>query len=281
MPKFIKFGRFAIAYDDRPRQPKARPTPPPPSPPPPEHRSGWATFGKVVAGILGVVVVVIVLANFAPAPKDAEQAGAAQAAVDPNSPQGVCERQDVQELASKEARKIMLDPGRKNVLMLAMFGLVDPNDVVERLNNANVTFSNVHGITSGQNLVGCSAAMRIDDSDANSGQDIVQVPALAWTVKFADGNGDLTSTNFTVDVELSTVFEGMQINGKSADEFVKGDNAGDAQAQSARGNDAVQSESEARTAKDAPSGSDPSEAAVQAAGDAAARAASEAAKPLN
>lgn len=265
MPKFIKFGRFAIAYDDRPRQTKPGPTPPPPSPSPPEERnvhSRWATFGKIMALILGLIVALIIVESTRPA-ENVDPAATTQAATDPNSPQVVCERQDVQELASKEARKIMLDPSRKKILMLALFGLADPKEVMQRLDNASVTFSNVHGITSAQNLISCSAAMRIDDSDANLGQDIVQAPMLAWTVKFADGNGDLTSTNFTVDVEPSSAFDGLQINGKPAEDFFKGGSDSDAVAQASPAD-----------------ATDPAQEDVKAAGDAADRAASEAGKQM-
>ena len=282
MPKFIKFGRFAIAYDDRPRQPKPGPTPPPPSPPPPEDRdarSGWATFGKIMALILGLIVALIFVESTRPA-KNVDPAATTQAAADPNSPQGVCERQDVQELASKEARKIMLDPTRDKMLALAMFGLIDPKEMMQRFDAANVTFSAVQGNSADHSLVACSAAMRIDDSDATTGQDIVQMPALVWSVKFANNDGDLTSTNFTVEVDPGSVFEGMQINGKPADEFMRQGNSSETSSQT------DQSEvANASTQMDGPAPRDAaaaknSEASVQDAARAAEEAAREAGKDM-
>ena len=141
-------------------------------------------------------------------------------------------------LSKAEARKIMLDPTRDKMLALALFGLIDPKEMMQRLDAANVSFSAVRGNSADHSLVACSAAMRIDDSDATTGQDIVQMPGLVWSVKFANNDGDLTSTNFTVEVDPGSVFEGMQINGKPADEFMRQGNSDQTSSQSDQSNGA-------------------------------------------
>lgn len=228
MVKYIKIGRFAVAYDntqpnDRSNTAAKVPPPPPPSPPPKAAvgGSGWATFGKFMLGLLGLFVVLLFIGSLASPTDQTESASAATASsgADPATPLGVCQRADVQDLIGKEAWRIILDQSRGRIVSLAIFGLVDPNAMLEQFENANVTFTGARAGPSFENWVACSGSMRFDASNTNTGQEIVQLPTLSWVVNFADSDGDLTSTNFTVVVDQASVFEGMLLNGKPAEEY--------------------------------------------------------------
>lgn len=238
MVKYIKIGRFAVAYDntqpdDRSKTATKAPPPPPPSPPPKAAvgGSGWATFGKFMLGLFGLFVVLLFIGSLA-GPNDqteGDSTATASSGADPATPLGVCQRADVQDLVGKEAWRIILDQSRGRIVALAIFGLVDPNAMLEQFENANVSFTGTRAGPSLENRVACSGSMRFDASNTNTGQDIVQLPKLSWLVDFADGDGDLTSTNFTVAVDQASVFEGMLLNGKPAEGYADshGTNADD------------------------------------------------------
>lgn len=257
MVKYIKFGRIAVAYDDTRREERTTsvpPTSPPPtsSAPPPANKaagSGWVAFGKVMAVIVVLVVllVVAITPNAPPGPNASDTVGDAAPTADRATPQGVCERGDVQVLVGKEARKIILDQARSRILMLAMFGLIDPQEMRQQFENADVTFTGIRSGKSAEGQIACLGSMRFDDSNVAAGQDIMQLPALSWRVAFADGDGNLASTNFTVDVDRASVFEGMMINGKPADEYL----------QNQRNAAAEQAQDEAVQAKPAPENAAP------------------------
>lgn len=227
MVKYIKIGKFAVAYDNTKPAQRLQPETPPPSPPPrpPEHNhiggSGWAAFGKVMVVIIGMIVLIAIVDWInAPSSPTAAIDPADATSLDPASPQGVCQRADVQALAGKEALRTILDQSRGRIVGLAIFGLVDADAILEQFENASVTFTNARAGQTFANQVTCSGSMRFDASNTNTGQDIIQLPSLTWVVNFADGDGDLTSTNFTIEVDQASVFAGMLVNGKPAAEYL-------------------------------------------------------------
>lgn len=221
MVKYVKFGRFAFAYDDTKRGEKSRGRETPPPPPPPPYRSRdeatvqpsrWAQLGKGILVIVGTLVVMRLGIALGTMSNDASPAAAAASGRE--LPQTACDRGDVQELVSKEARKIILDQQRGRFVMLAYFGLADPQAILQKFENAQVTFTDVQTVAGSKGMIECRGAMRFDASDTNVGQDILQIPALAWRVNFADG--DPTSNDFTVEVDKDSVFDGILVNGKPA-----------------------------------------------------------------
>jgi hypothetical protein len=233
MVKYIKIGRFAVAYDntqpnDRSKS-AAKVPPPPPSPPPKSdvRGSGWSTFGKFMLGLFGLLVVLLFIGSVAGPAEHTESNVVSPEATeaDPTTATGACERADVQELVGKEARGVIMDSARSRLITLAIFGLIDPQETRAALENAQITFTDVtSGGVRGDN-VPCTASLRIDASNANAGQDIVQLPAVIWQIALADGDGNVSSSNFTVKVDPASVFEGMRINGKPAGDFLNQDGA--------------------------------------------------------
>lgn len=265
MVKFIKIGRLAVAYDDTKREKvtdQSSSAPPPPPPPTPPKGSGWATFGKFMGILLGLLFLIMVIGLLTPADNSTARDGQG-AQANSNSAQAVCERTDVQDLVGKEARKLILDRARPQLVAIALMTMAEPEAYLRKFREAQVSFSDVQGNLDEHGLFACTASAKIDMSDAESGQDIIQSPTLAWRVTFADKKADLTNSNFTVEVDEGSVFSDMLINGKPASEYAQqrqstgpqappaaetADNSSEQQAAQDAANDAQDAAADARRA---------------------------------
>lgn len=168
---------------------------------------------------------------------ETDSASDAQPTVQENALSPACLRPDVQDVVSKEVRSMILKATVKNGGGAVMFGLIDLNALGQALKDAKIEFSNIapnDGPISGDeaNSIRCSGSLRIDSTNTVSGQDVLFVPRLQWTISFSDGGADLNSPNFTVQVDEDSIGDGLLANGKSvgSDDFPSGeDNTSQAQ----------------------------------------------------
>lgn len=131
-----------------------------------------------------------------------------------------CQRADVQDVVGKEVRNMMLKSVSEGVFVAAFLGF----DVGKAFEQAKVSFSEV-GVdatttpNSGPPFtqIVCGGAMQIDASSTRAGQDIVTLPRLRWSINFAQPTQDPTTAGFTIAVDPISIYEGMLVNGKPAD----------------------------------------------------------------
>jgi hypothetical protein len=60
----------------------------------------------------------------------------------------------------------------------------------------------------------CGASLQIDGSSARSGQDIVTIPHLRWSINFTQPTEDPSTEGFTVEVDDVSIGNGLLLNGK-------------------------------------------------------------------
>lgn len=124
-----------------------------------------------------------------------------------------CKRADVQDAVGKEARSIVF----KKASLKAWWRPSDFDGFAQEFENASVTFSSTalqSGVSADSRTIGCMANFKFDASNATKGQDVVQVTRLKWTIRFADDHPDPASSNFTIKVDPSSLFEDIAINGE-------------------------------------------------------------------
>lgn len=135
-----------------------------------------------------------------------------------------CKRPDVQDAVGKEARSMVLKDALPELAARALFGLVDLDALAKQFEGATVSASSTalqSGAGSDLRTIGCTANFKIDASNAIAGQDVVQIKRVRWTIRFADEQPDPASSNFTVEVDQSSLYEGMAINGEPLERILE------------------------------------------------------------
>lgn len=135
----------------------------------------------------------------------------------PNLAASACERADVQDVVSKEVRNMALKANSDGVLAAAFLGF----DLGKAFEEARVSFSEV-GVDTGTTSnsgppftqIVCGGTMQIDFSSARTGQDIVTLPRLRWSIDFVQPTNDPATAGFTIAVDPANVWQDMLINGK-------------------------------------------------------------------
>ena len=118
-----------------------------------------------------------------------------------------CERPDILDSVSVQTKHDMARYG----------GYV--TGYIQILDNSVITYDKVQGTkkkkkSSGQIFaVTCTAAFKLDHSNSSSGQDVIQFPELRWTILYAGGTNDLSSTNYTIALDRSSMAN-ILINGQ-------------------------------------------------------------------
>ena len=128
-----------------------------------------------------------------------------------------CKRSDVHDAVGKEARSMVLKNALPKLAVPAVFGFIDLDALAKQIENATVSVSSAALQSStGTDLktVACSANFKFDASSAITGQDVFQINRLRWTIRFADEQPDPASSNFTIEVDPSSLYENMAINGE-------------------------------------------------------------------
>lgn len=127
-----------------------------------------------------------------------------------------CARPDVQDVVGKDVRNRMLKANIQGVMIQALFG----QDAIAAMEQARVSFSDV-GVFSAHlpeqstvRQVICGASLQIDGSSARSGQDIVTIPHLRWSINFTQPTEDPAKEGFTVEVDEASIGNGLLVNGK-------------------------------------------------------------------
>lgn len=134
-----------------------------------------------------------------------------------------CKRADVQDAVGKEARSMFIKNALPNLAVKAMLGLVDLDAFAKQVENATVSVSSValqSGASADLRTIACTGNFKLDASNAIAGQDVVQMNRLRWTIRFADDRPDPTSSNFTIEVDPSSLYENMAINGERVQDVV-------------------------------------------------------------
>ena len=136
-----------------------------------------------------------------------------------------CERADVQDVVGKEVRNMMLKANSNGVLAAAFLGV----DLGKAFEEAKVSFSEV-GVDTGTTSnsgppftqIVCGGTMQIDGSSARTGQDIVTLPRLRWSIDFVQPTNDPATAGFTIAVDPANVWQDMLINGKPVESTESG-----------------------------------------------------------
>ena len=113
----------------------------------------------------------------------------------------------------------MLKANSDNLLLAGMAGL-NLDSVLKAWNDAHVSFSGASAIPSPSGppfrQIVCGSAVQFDLSDATSGQQIVNVPRLRWSINFAQPTDDPTTGGFTIEIDPVSLVDGRTLNGKPA-----------------------------------------------------------------
>lgn len=134
-----------------------------------------------------------------------------------------CQRADVQDSVGKEARSIFLKNAASGLVVPAMLRLVDLDALAKEVEDADVSFSGIalqSGASADLRTIACSGNFKFDASSAITGQDVVQINHLRWTIRFADDRPDPTSSNFTIEVDTASLYEKMYLNGEPVQSIV-------------------------------------------------------------
>ncbi|KHS45847.1 hypothetical protein [Novosphingobium subterraneum] len=140
-----------------------------------------------------------------------------------------CQRADVQDVLGKEVRNMMLKAAADRVLTAAFFGI----NMTQSLEQARTTFTEV-GVYTGATPSGapfkqiiCGGTLQIDASTATSGQDIVTIPRLRWSVNFTQPTEEPGTAAFTVAVDPASIRDGLLVNGQAPAESGQRDTSSD------------------------------------------------------
>lgn len=129
-----------------------------------------------------------------------------------------CQRPEVQDVVGKEVRNQILSAVDGNrMFWAAMIGI----DFAKALEDARVRFSDVGTKTSTALVMGtrlqqvvCVGSLQIDGSSARSGQDIVTIPHLRWSINFTEPTDDLEHAGFTIAIDKQSISDGLLVNGE-------------------------------------------------------------------
>lgn len=129
-----------------------------------------------------------------------------------------CQRPEVQDVVGKEVRNQLLSAVDGNrMFWAAMIGI----DFAKALENARVRFSDVGTKTSTALVMGtrlqqvvCVGSLQIDGSSARSGQDILTIPHLRWSINFTEPTDDLEHAGFTIAIDKRSISDGLLVNGE-------------------------------------------------------------------
>jgi len=162
--------------------------------------------------VYAYAVVPLALASCAPASETPSSEAPTDKAID------ACLRTDVQDVVGKEVRNLMLKANLKRIMVAAAFG----QDTIATLEQAGVSFEHAGAITGQLPLqppyrqIVCGGSMQINASSARSGQDIVTIPHLRWSINFTQPTQEPATEGFTVDMDEQSISDGLLLNGKSA-----------------------------------------------------------------
>lgn len=127
-----------------------------------------------------------------------------------------CQRADVQDVVGKEVRNMMLKAVADQVRTAAFLGI----NITQSFEQARTTFTEV-GVYTGATPSGapfkqiiCGGTLQIDASTATSGQDIVTIPRLRWSVNFTQPTEEPGTAAFTVAVDPASIHDGLLVNGE-------------------------------------------------------------------
>lgn len=155
--------------------------------------------------IIPIAALPLVLASCGPAQSPAEDLAKA-----------ACQRADVQDVVSKEARSIMIKNNMDHVFTAALFGI----DIPAGLAQAHIAFG-AAGVSDSVAAKGppyrqivCSGSMQVDLSNSTEGQNIVESPHLRWSINFAKPTDDPANDVFTVQVDPLSIYDGQLLNGR-------------------------------------------------------------------
>lgn len=112
---------------------------------------------------------------------------------------------------------MVLEAASNRSYMVSLLGL--DNVMAKALEEARITFTDVgvyagNGITSPYKQIICSGSLQIDASTTRSGQDIVAMPNLRWSVNFSQPTEEPATAAFTVAVDPASLRDGLLVNGK-------------------------------------------------------------------
>lgn len=127
-----------------------------------------------------------------------------------------CQRADVQDVVGKEVRKMMIKAATDRILTAAFFGI----NLTQAFEQARTTFTEV-GVYTEATPVGapfkqivCGGTLQIDASTATSGQDIVTIPHLRWSVNFNQPTEEPGTAAFSIAVDPASITDGLLVNGE-------------------------------------------------------------------
>jgi hypothetical protein len=103
----------------------------------------------------------------------------------------------------------------------AAIALIDPLEVAAAFKQARTSFHDV-SVDAGAGTttlptekVVCIAALQIDESNAQQGQQIVQMPKLRWSIDFAQAVNDPQASAFTITLDRGSLGDDTRIKGEA------------------------------------------------------------------
>lgn len=129
-----------------------------------------------------------------------------------------CQRADVQDVVGKEVRNMMLKAAADRMFVAAAFGI----DMAKAMEQARTSFSEIGVYTTGAGATApfkqiiCGGSLQVDGSTATSGQDIVTIPRLRWSVNFAQPTEEPSTAAFSIAVDPVSISDGVLVNGEPA-----------------------------------------------------------------
>lgn len=167
-----------------------------------------------------------------------------------------CQRADVQDVVGKEVRKMMLKAAEDQILTAALFGI----NMTRSLEQARTTFTEV-GVYTGATPSGapfkqivCGGTLQIDASTATSGQDIVTIPHLRWSVNFTQPTEEPGTAAFSIAVDPASITDGLLVNGAPPAQNEQSDTSADASSDVQSDADSAKSEADQAAADAAEAG---------------------------
>lgn len=177
-----------------------------------------------------------------------------------------CQRADVQDVVGKEVRKMMLKAAEDQILTAALFGI----NMSQSLEQARTTFTEV-GVYTGATpsrapfkQIVCGGTLQIDASTATSGQDIVTIPHLRWSVNFTQPTEEPGTAAFSIAVDPASITDGMLVNGVSPAQKDQTDTSADVRSDAQSDADSAKSEADQAAADAAEAGAAAADAAAEA-----------------
>jgi len=161
--------------------------------------------------VYAYAVAPLALASCAPSSETPSSEAPTDKAID------ACLRTDVQDVVGKEVRNLMLKANLERIMVAAAFG----QDTIATLEQAGISFAHAGAITGQLPLqppyrqIVCGGSMQINASSARSGQDIVTIPHLRWSINFTRPTQEPATEGFTVDVDEKSISDGLLVNGKT------------------------------------------------------------------